>query len=332
MATDKKSEAIRKLRSAFNHIESKASFSAVLRKEEELALADYREAFGHQAQLSPLLYPWPQEALPFAKPNELESIAKFRAVLNADILTDPDDENYCSDLRLYQYLKARDFDVDKAMKMLVASLQWRRKARPWEIESIESRTNSRVSDARVIGFDKQKRVVVYSSFANTDKRDPKDVPLCVMAVLEKAAKISPNGSVGSVVWVNNVSLTQPLTPTHRYPQNSHDHHPLNTLMQFSCRHKNGFGWKDCNPKFLFSGITLFADRYPEALATMMMVDTPAIFLPLWNTVFPFIPEKTQKKASFLDSRKGEQKVKEILRQTFEDEMVDFLWDQIIRDS
>lgn len=65
---------------------------------------------------------------------------------------------------------------------------------------------------------------------------------------------------------------------------------------------------------------------------MMITDPPSIFFPLWNTIFPFLPERTQKKAAFLDSRKGEQKVKETLRQTFDDEITDWLWDQIKRDS
>ena len=305
MERDRKSEAIKNLRLAFNHVENKKSLSAVLRKEEELALEEYRVAMGLLEQLSPLVFPWPPEALPFAKPSEIETIARFRSTLEeSDILASSEDRYYCSDLRLYQYLKARDFDVKHAMKMLAASLEWRRKALPAETESIESRTNHRVSDARIIGFDKTLRVVVYSSFSNTDKRDPKDVEVCIKAVLEKAAKISPFSSSGSVVWVNN----------------------------FGCRHKNGFGWRDCNPKFLFSGISLFTDNYPESLATMVITDPPGIFFPLWNTIYPFLPEKTQKKAAFLNSRKGEAKAKEILRQTFEDEMVDWLWTQIIKDS
>ena len=32
---------------------------------------------------------------------------------------------------------------------------------------------------------------------------------------------------------------------------------------FCCRHKNGFGFADCNPKFIWSGLHIFTDHYPE---------------------------------------------------------------------
>ena len=59
--------------------------------------------------------------------------------------------------------------------MLLSTLAWRAENRPWELENEASRTDKTCSDERIIGYDLKGRFVVYSSFANTYKRTPKDV-------------------------------------------------------------------------------------------------------------------------------------------------------------
>ena len=64
---------------------------------------------------------------------------------------------------------------DKAHAMLLSTLAWRAENQPWQLENKSSRTDKTCSDERIIGYDLKGRIVVYSSFANTYKRTPKDV-------------------------------------------------------------------------------------------------------------------------------------------------------------
>ena len=56
--------------------------------------------------------------------------------------------------------------------MFCSSLAWRAAHAPYAMANEATRTNKHSSDARVVGFDKLGRVVVYSSFAKTTDRTP----------------------------------------------------------------------------------------------------------------------------------------------------------------
>jgi hypothetical protein len=121
-------------------------------------------------------------------------------------------------------------------------------------------------------------------------------------MLQKASQCANAHSAGGLIWVNN----------------------------FSARHKNGFGFRDCNPAFFFSGIDIFNNHFPECLKTMVIVDPPSIFFKTWGIVKPLMPLKTQEKAEILDSRKESTRARFV--ELFGPELATFLLDQIKRDE
>lgn len=297
------------LRRVFSHLESPCTISAWLTEPQKAAVKRYHKE--HNMRPQPAQgEPWTLADFPAnTTPEEVQLIEALKARLKEEgSLKTEHDRAYVNDLRCLQYLRARDHDLDKSFQMLQHSLAWREKHRPWEAENAASRTDKTVSDARVVGFDPEGRVVIYSSFSNTTKRDPEYVQVNIICTLEKAALVMQAGAPGGVVWVNH----------------------------FCARHKNGFGWRDCNPAFFWSGIEIFSDNYPECLTQMMIVEPPSIFHPLWRVIQPLIPEKTRSKGAIIDVRgggvKGRAKTKEMFLSRFGEELGEWIWAQIEKDS
>ncbi|KXZ53455.1 hypothetical protein GPECTOR_7g1354 [Gonium pectorale] len=231
------------------------------------ALDAYRRDFGLQPKLA-----WSPEQLPDATQQERDLINQERLDAHGDLTCD-EDRAYCTDLMLLRYIRARDHHLDKAYHMYVHTLAWRRQSRPWALSNPSTRTNKLSSDARIVGYDLQGRVVVYSSFAKSLERTPEHVKTNTICLMEKANACVNAGSPGSVVWVNH----------------------------FGGLHKSGFSWRDCNPAFAWTAIDIFSNHYPECLATMIIVDPPSIFFGLWKMVHPMLPEKTARKGDFIKS-------------------------------
>ncbi|PNH03892.1 Random slug protein 5, partial [Tetrabaena socialis] len=236
------------------------------------ALAEHRRVWGLEAKGA-----WAPAQLADSTEEERRMVEAMRErLVSGGSLTCPEDEAYCTDLQLLRYLRARDHHMDKALHMYLHSLQWRRGARPWALSNPATAANKLSSDARIVGWDLQGRVVVYSSFAKSADRTPEHIN--IVFLMEKANLCVNAGSPGSVVWVNH----------------------------FGGRHKSGFGWRDCSPAFAWTAIDIFSNHYPECLATMIIVDPPSVFFGLWKVVHPLLPEKTARKGDFIHSSDEEQ--------------------------
>ncbi|KAG2484177.1 hypothetical protein HYH03_016990 [Edaphochlamys debaryana] len=263
-------EVIARFRAAFSHLESTDTYiTAALLPPQAQALAAHRSHFG----LAPK-DPWRPEQLPDASEAERRQMEEFRRRLESSgALTQPEDAAYVTDLQLLRYLRARDHHLDKSYAMFLHTLQWRRTARPWALANPATAANKLSSDARIVGYDLQGRVVVYSCFAKSLERTPEHVKINTICLMEKANQCVNAGSPGSVVWVNH----------------------------FCGKHKHGFGWRDASPAFAWGAIDIFSNHFPECLATMMIIDPPSIFFGLWKVVHPMLPEKTAKKGDFIHS-------------------------------
>lgn len=263
-------EVLNNFQQAFSHLDDADTFiTAELLPAQSAALAQYRSHHGLAAK-----EPWNPQQLQCPTQQELKLIDEMRERLHShNALTCDEDRAYVTDLMLLRYIRARDHHLDKAYNMFVHSLAWRRQHRPWVMSNPSTRTNKMSSDARIVGYDLQGRVVVYSSFAKSLERTPEHVKVNTICLMEKANRCVNAGSPGSVVWVNH----------------------------FGGRHKHGFGWRDANPAFAMTAIDVFSNHYPECLATMIIVDPPSVFFGLWKLVHPLLPEKTARKGDFIHS-------------------------------
>ncbi|GAX82878.1 hypothetical protein CEUSTIGMA_g10304.t1 [Chlamydomonas eustigma] len=294
-------QATQNFRDAFSHIAPpRRSISACLTSEQEEALSSYRAAFN----LKPKDV-WNTAQLPSnTTEDELNLLNDFKSKLDKEgTLKNEHDIEYATDVRLLQYLRARDNNLEKSYAMFLNTLAWRKEEKPWLMEVVNDNIEKTNADARIVGFDVKGRVVVYSSFANAGKRTPRDVQVTTASVLEKSARCLNAGSPGNVMWINH----------------------------FGSRHKNGFGFRDCNPAFCFSGIDIFNNHYPECLQVMIIVDPPSIFYSLWAVIKPVLPLKTQEKAMFVNSREVE-KNRKTFDELFGAELSEYLLKRITLDA
>eukprot|EP00798_Chlamydomonas_sp_ICE-L_P001259 gene1257-32607_t len=163
--------------------------NAWLTLRQEKALLAYRTCFDLQPKSH-----WAKEELCDASEGELKEIETMMARLETDgHLATEKCKEYCSDLTVLNYLRARDHHLDRAHQMLEHSLKWRSEKEPWTFENVASRTDKMVSDARIVGYDMQGRVVVYSSFAKTTKRVPAEVTVNTAAMMNHFGSRHKNG-------------------------------------------------------------------------------------------------------------------------------------------
>lgn len=286
-------------RSAFNHkLHKDVAVCAYLTPAQEKALQRYRQAFNLRPKER-----WATEQLPTGTtPEELVQIQQLHDKLKEEkLLESPEDAEYCGDLTCLRFLRARDHNLAKAHRMLVEHLAWRREVRPWTVVNTSTLTDKSSSDARVVGFDRQGRAVLYSSFANTTLRQCEHVRLNTICLMEKALRLVNACSPGKVMWVNH----------------------------FGGRHKNGFNMWDANPRFAWTALNIFEKNYPECLQTMIVVDPPAIFFNAWKAIKPLLPEKTAQKGEFVDSRHDNTK---LFNDIFGEELAAYLLEQMKLDA
>ena len=177
--------ATQSLRIAFSHLDSDCTIAAWLTADQEKSLTAYRLAFA-------LLPISPEAPLPeSATPQEVDLVSSLMSRLREEgHLQGEQERAYATDLRLLQYLRARDHHMganceamhaspsisihacqqlqqicilapfilsDKAHAMLLSTLSWRAEHSPWKLENEASRTEKNCSDARIVGYDRQGR-------------------------------------------------------------------------------------------------------------------------------------------------------------------------------
>ena len=175
--------ATQSLRIAFSHLDSDCTIAAWLTADQEKSLTAYRLAFA-------LLPISPEAPLPeSATPQEVDLVSSLMSRLREEgHLQGEQERAYATDLRLLQYLRARDHHMganceamhaspsismrvsncnrhtlapfirsEKAHAMLLSTLSWRAEHSPWKLENEASRTEKNCSDARIVGYDRQGR-------------------------------------------------------------------------------------------------------------------------------------------------------------------------------
>lgn len=99
----------------------------------------------------------------YLSPEQTEKLEEFRASIPTiwpETLTGVE-EVFLTDATLCRYLRARDWNIGKASKMLVETLKWRREYKPWAItrQDIDGEMNNGGKMYRG-GFDKHNRAIL----------------------------------------------------------------------------------------------------------------------------------------------------------------------------
>ncbi|KAM0009253.1 putative CRAL-TRIO lipid binding domain, CRAL/TRIO domain, CRAL/TRIO domain superfamily [Helianthus debilis subsp. tardiflorus] len=188
------------------------------------------------------------------------SIDKFKQKLG-------DEYSRClSDQSISRYLRARNWNVKKAEKMLEASLIWRMNYQPeeirWEHVAAEAETGKLY---RSSFLDKQGRsVLVMRPRCQNSKSTRAQIKYLVYCMENAIFHLPPEQE--QMVW----------------------------LIDF-----HGFSMSNISLKTTKETARILQDHYPERLGLAILYNPPKFFEPFWKVVKPFLEPKTTSKVKFI---------------------------------
>ncbi|XWS25260.1 hypothetical protein CRYUN_Cryun27aG0054000 [Craigia yunnanensis] len=175
---------------------------------------------------------------------------------------------YCSDAAITRYLRARNWNVKKATKMLKETLKWRAEYKPeeirWEEVAHEAETG-KIYRSNYI--DKHGRTVLVMRPSCQNSKSTKGQIRYLVYCMENAIlNLPPNQE--QMVW----------------------------LIDF-----NGFNMSHISVKVTRETAHVLQDCYPERLGVAILYNPPKFFEPFWTVVKPFLEPKTQNKVKLVYS-------------------------------
>ncbi|KAK9136354.1 hypothetical protein Syun_015684 [Stephania yunnanensis] len=174
---------------------------------------------------------------------------------------------YCSDACLRRYLEARNWNVDKAKKMLEESIKWRSSYQPEKIRWHEVANEGESGKVFRANFhDRQGRTVLIMRPGMQNTSNPENQIRHLVYMLENAVLNLPEGQE-QMVWMidfTGLSLSNNV--------------PVKTARET---------------------INILQNHYPERLAIALLHNPPRIFEALWKIVKYFLDTKTFNKVKFI---------------------------------
>ncbi|KAL4278252.1 hypothetical protein GQ457_03G033090 [Hibiscus cannabinus] len=175
---------------------------------------------------------------------------------------------YCSDAAIARYLRARNWNVKKATKMLKETLKWRAEYKPEEIRWEE------------IAHEAETGKIYRSNYADKHGRT-----VLVMRPSCQNTK-STKGQIRYLVYcMENAILNLPP-----------DKEQMVWLIDF-----NGYNLAHTSVKVTRETAHVLQEHYPERLGVAILYNPPKFFEPFWKVVNPFLEPKTQNKVKFVYS-------------------------------
>ncbi|KAK2984674.1 hypothetical protein RJ640_006657, partial [Escallonia rubra] len=175
---------------------------------------------------------------------------------------------YCSDATISRYLRARNWNVKKATKMLKATLKWRLEYKPENIRWDE------------IAFEAETGKIYRSSY-----RDRLGRTVLVMRPSCQNSK-STRAQIKYLVYcMENAILNLP-----------QDQEQMVWLIDF-----HGFNMSHISVKVTKETAHVLQEHYPERLGVAILYNPPKFFEPFWKVVKPFLEPKTANKVKFVYS-------------------------------
>lgn len=175
---------------------------------------------------------------------------------------------YCSDASITRHLKARNWHVKKAIKMLKETLKWRFQYKPEEIRWEEIAKEAETGKIyRLNDLDKYGRSVLVMRPASQNTKSTKGQIRYLVYCMENAILNLPAGQE-QMVW----------------------------LIDFQ-----GFNMSHISVRVTKETAHVLQDQYPERLGVAILYNPPKIFESFWTVVKPFLEPKTYRKVKFVYS-------------------------------
>ncbi|XP_038716601.1 phosphatidylinositol transfer protein 3-like isoform X2 [Tripterygium wilfordii] len=173
---------------------------------------------------------------------------------------------YCSDASISRYLRARNWNIKKATKMLKGTLKWRAEYKPeeirWEEIACEGETGK---ICRTNFIDKHGRTVLVMRPSCQNTKSTKGQIRYLVYCMENAILNLP-AEQEQMVW----------------------------LIDF-----HGFNLSHISVKVTKETAHVLQDHYPERLGVAILYNPPKFFEPFYTLVKPFLEPKTYNKVKFV---------------------------------
>ena len=224
-------------------------------------------------------------------PSSSENRAKVDAVLSIlenDLRTyGSDGRDFCDQECVLRFLVARQWNIEKAASQLKKTLQWRQKAKPWEIGCDECRKDPHSHNMRQVGIDGDGRPVIYTSFSQAQNRfDVNSNLQHLLGTMESATHYMKKHGVGKWIWIVDF---------------------------------DGFSARDCDPRSALRTAELLT-HYPERLHLTLLLDAPSLFSGVWAALRAVLDTATAAKVRFVPLAQ----MQSVLRDLLPAELADWL--------
>ncbi|CAI0383029.1 unnamed protein product [Linum tenue] len=193
---------------------------------------------------------------------------------------------YCSDACLRRYLVARNWNVEKAKKMLQETLEWRSSYNPEEIRWPE------------VAHEGETGKIYRASFCDRQGR-----PVLILRPGMQNTKSFDNQIRHLVYMLENAVINLP-----------EGQEQMTILIDFT-------GWSITNNvpiKTAHETASILQNHYPERLAVALLYNPPRIFEAFWKVVKYFLDPMTSQKVKFVYPKRNKESV-EVMRLHFDDQ-------------
>ncbi|CAL1355947.1 unnamed protein product [Linum trigynum] len=193
---------------------------------------------------------------------------------------------YCSDACFRRYLVARNWNVEKAKKMLQETLEWRSSYKPEEIRWPE------------VAHEGETGKIYRASFCDRQGR-----PVLILRPGMQNTKSFDNQIRHLVYMLENAVINLP-----------EGQEQMTILIDFT-------GWSITNNvpiKTAHETASILQNHYPERLAVALLYNPPRIFEAFWKVVKYFLDPMTSQKVKFVYPKRNKESV-EVMRLHFDDQ-------------
>ena len=217
-----------------------------------------------------------------------EKLRQLRDALNEaakkdpELLGTPALRAFVDDSCLCRYLRARKWKVDKALKMLVGTLQWRAKMKPDEITWDDVESEAATGKQYRSGRDRRERRVL------------------VMRP-DRENTFNHETNIKFLVYMLENILWKPARERQPRGRNA-DLAPEQIVILI-----NFTRWSRKNAVSMSTSretLSILQNHYPERLGLAVCFNPPTIFRVFWSMISPFIDPKTYTKIMFVSRGKG----------------------------
>ncbi|KAM7253024.1 hypothetical protein ACFE04_025642 [Oxalis oulophora] len=206
---------------------------------------------------------------------------------------------FCSDAQVTRYLRARNWHVKKATKMLKDTLKWRATYKPeeirWEEVAHEAETGKIYStdyvdkQGRTVLVMRPSRQVLSKLFLLASTRVTSlTLNFFTVCQLKPIGKLNNSKSIKGqirylVYCMENAIMNLPA-----------EQEQMVWLIDFG-----GFSLSNISVKVTQETAHVLQDHYPERLGLAILYNPPKFFEPFWTMVKPFLEQKTRNKVTFV---------------------------------